>query len=154
MKLQGHQTRIEVLSGEMGAPEGYFAHFSIRCLPVISVNNIYCANTINDADTVSKPAIRQWVCVVRQGGSPQVGDQALAYADGQYSRSTTQVHVRTYHGHTQRAALASGSSSGWGRHENAPQTEHPSGRSQQLRKWPLACIYTFYRRTHMCRRSQ
>ena len=121
--------RIEVLSGEMGAPEGYFAHFSIRCLPIISVNIIYCANTINDAYTVSKPAIRQWVCVVRQGGSPQVGDQPLAYADSQYSGSTTQVHVGTYHGHAQRAAIAAGSSSGMGSHENAPQREYPPERS-------------------------
>ena len=130
MRLQDLQTRTEVLRGEMGAPEGYFAHFSIRYLPIISVNVIYCANTINDADTVSKPAIRQWVCVVRQGGSPQVGNWPLAYADSQYSGSTTQVHVGTYHGHAQRAAIAAGSSSGRGSHENAPQREYPPERSE------------------------
>ena len=114
----------------MGAPEEYFAHFSIRCLPIISVNIIYYANTINDAYTVSKPAIRQWVCVVRQGGSPQVGDQPLAYADSQYSSSATQVHVGTYYGHAQQAAIAAGSSSGMGSHENAPQREYPPERSE------------------------
>ena len=129
----------------MGAPEGYFAHFSIRCLPIISVNIIYCANTINDADTVSKPAIRQWVCVVRQGGSPQVGDQPLAYADSQYSSSATQVHVGTYYGHAQRAAIAAGSSSGMGSHENAPQREYPPQRSEGKEGDLSACEYTFLR---------
>ena len=127
----------------MGAPEGYFAHFSIQCLPIISVNIIYCTNSSNDANTGWKEAFRQRLWVVGQGGSPQVGNRPLAYADGQYSCSTTQVHVGTYHGHTQRAALASGSSSGWGSHENAPQREYPPERSEGKEGDLSACEYTF-----------